>query len=222
MRFLVRPVDGPAILRNFNHQNDDWDTLSSAHKRLIWVELKKMQGNLCAYCERRIDFKKEGDKHIEHFLRKGIHPHLTFAWENLFGSCGEKQRCGFFKDKQDYSESDLLKMDELNPELYFRFFYNGDVEIRPNIGPRMSHVAQVTLKVFNLKPNAGGVRAERNAAINRGIKSIKIYANIARQLIEEGADVADARDLVRDEYYESIKNHEFLTAHKHVFEDFLA
>ena len=111
MRFLKRPIDGPAILRSFNYINDDWENLSSAHKRLIWVELKKMQGNLCAYCERRIDFKKEGDKHIEHFLRKGVHPHLTFAWENLFGSCGEKQRCGFYKDKQNYNESDLLKMD---------------------------------------------------------------------------------------------------------------
>lgn len=222
MRFLVRPTAGPAILRNFNYQNDDWDALSSTHKRLIWVELKKMQGNLCAYCERRIDFTKTGDKHIEHFLRKGDHPHLTFSWDNLFGSCGEKQRCGFYKDKQDYNESDLLKMDQTDPELYFRFFYNGDVEIRAGIGPRMSHVAQVTLKVFNLKPSAGGVRAERNAAINRGIKSIKYFANIAKELIEGGSDVEETRELVRAEYYESIQHHEFITAHKHVFEDFLA
>ncbi|HGF5952499.1 retron system putative HNH endonuclease [Escherichia coli] len=122
MKFLRRIYPGPNVLSSYDFNTQTWDDVSSSDKKDIWVDLVKMQGKVCAYCERKINLTKEGDKHIEHFKRKGIHRELTFNWENLFGSCGEKQRCGFYKDKQEYNEGDLLKADEMDPEDFFCFY----------------------------------------------------------------------------------------------------
>ena len=203
MKFLRRIYPGPNVLSSYDFNTQTWDDVSSSDKKDIWVDLVKMQGKVCAYCERKINLTKEGDKHIEHFKRKGIHRELTFNWENLFGSCGEKQRCGFYKDKQEYNEGDLLKADEMDPEDFFVFIYSGDVIVKPEINERNKVIAEVTLRVFNLNP------------------TIKGYVKIAQDLIDSGEDAEEVRQYVRDEYYEKISQMDFKTARKHVFEAFL-
>lgn len=221
MKFLRRIFPGPSVLSGYDFNTQTWDDISSSDKKAIWVDLVKMQGKLCAYCERKINLTKEGDKHIEHFKRKGTHRELTFDWGNLFGSCGEKQRCGFYKDKQKYNEGDLLKADVMDPEDFFIFIYSGDVIVKPGINNRNKEIAEVTLRVFNLNPETGGVKAERRNVLEKGIGTIKGYIKIAQDLIESGEDAEEVRQYVRDEYYEQISQMDFITARKHVFEAFL-
>lgn len=221
MKLLHRHTPGPKVLNNYNHDLHDWSSLSSKDKREIWVELVKMQGKACAYCERKIDLYKEGDKHIEHFKRKGKYKELTFDWVNLFGSCGEKDRCGFYKDKQSYNESHLLKADETDPNDFFHFSLTGDVIPRPNLSPQQNIIASETLRVFNLNPSNGGVKSERASTLSKGLKTIKMYASMAQSLIDSGEKLEEVRKYILEDYLSSIESHEFYTAHRHVFETFL-
>ncbi|WP_440482014.1 retron system putative HNH endonuclease [Serratia marcescens] len=86
MKHLHRVHPGPDVLRKYDCKTQTWDDVSSSDKKAIWVELVKMQGKVCAYCERKIDLHKEGDKHIEHFKRKGSHKGLTFGNPPIFWS----------------------------------------------------------------------------------------------------------------------------------------
>ncbi|MCU7506100.1 TIGR02646 family protein [Klebsiella quasipneumoniae] len=221
MKFLHREYPGPDVLRKYDFNTQTWDDVTSSDKREIWLELVKMQGKTCAYCERKIDLNKAGDKHIEHFKRKGLHRELTFNWANLFGSCGEKQRCGFYKDKQNYNEDDLLKADELDPNGFFLFVSSGDVIVKPHIDERSKKIAEVTLAVFNLNPTNGGVKAERRSALAKGMGTMKEYIKIAQDLINSGDDIEDVRQYIKDSYYEYIEKMDFMSAKKHVFETFL-
>lgn len=221
MKQLKRIQPGPQVLDKFDFNSDDWNKLTSSDKKEIWVELVKMQGKVCAYCERKIDLFKAGDKHIEHFKRKGIHKSLTFDWGNLFGSCGERNRCGFYKDKQSYMEANLLKADEANPDDYFIFSSTGELSIKSNLPAQLKIVASETIRVFNLNPISGGVKSERRSSLQKSLASIKQYVKIAEDLINAGEDIVSTRQMVRDDYYNLIHNREFSTAHKHVFESFL-
>ncbi|CUZ43906.1 TIGR02646 family protein [Serratia marcescens] len=221
MKHLHRVHPGPDVLRKYDCKTQTWDDVSSSDKKAIWVELVKMQGKVCAYCERKIDLHKEGDKHIEHFKRKGSHKGLTFDWGNLFGSCGEKKRCGFYKDKQEYNESDLLKADVLDPNDFFLFIYSGDVVVKPGVNAQSKKIAEVTLSVFNLNPKYGGVKAERRSALEKGMSAMMGYIKIAQELIESGGDVDGVSQYVRDCYYEHIEKMDFISARKHVFDAFL-
>ncbi|UYK97770.1 retron Ec78 anti-phage system effector HNH endonuclease PtuB [Pantoea stewartii] len=221
MKYLHRHIPGPEVLNNYDHTSQDWSALSSGDKKEIWVELVKMQGKTCAYCERKIDLHKLGDKHIEHFKRKGIYKELTFDWINLFGSCGEKNRCGFFKDKQTYNEAHLLKADETDPNDFFHFSVTGDVIPRANLSPQKKIIADETLRVFNLNPSNGGVKSERASSLSKSLKTIKEYVGLAISLIESGDEIEGVREYIREEYLSLIKTREFYTAHRHVFESLL-
>ncbi|HBT4785313.1 TPA: TIGR02646 family protein [Klebsiella variicola subsp. variicola] len=223
MKHLIRKVNGPAVLSNYNHTNHDWDSLSSDDKRAIWEDLIEMQGKLCAYCEKKIDHTRAeriaAVRHIEHFYRKGQHKELTFEWSNLFGSCGELNRCGFYKDKQKYEEGDLIKADIRDPEVYFFFFENGGVGVREGLNTHDKKMAEVTLRVFNLNPATGGVKAERRDAIRKSMTLINKYVEIATDLITSGENVNEVRSMVVEEFCDEIKERCFITAIKHAFEN---
>lgn len=221
MKYLHRHMPGPEILNNFDCELHDWSTLTSNNKKEIWKELVKMQGKTCAYCERKIDLHKSGDKHIEHFKRKGIYKELTFDWKNLFGSCGEKNRCGFYKDKQNYDEKNLLKADEKDPNDFFHFSITGEVLPRPNLTPINNLIAVETIRVFNLNPKNGGVKSERASSLSKSLKTIREYVGMAKSLIDSGENAEDVREYIREEYLSLIKSREFSTAHRQVFENFL-
>ncbi|CAM6724867.1 TIGR02646 family protein [Salmonella enterica] len=224
MKYLSRQMPGPSVLNKFDYRRDDWNSLSSNDKKEIWEEIIKMQGKLCAYCEKKIEHHKSGGKnkverHIEHFYRKSYYKNLTFEWSNLFGSCGEPQRCGFYKDKQKYNDDDLIKADRQNPDVFFHFLENGDVHIREGLNEKEHKMAEVTLRVFNLNPSSGGVKAERRRAIELSMTLIKELVGCASQLIESGCEIEDVRSMVFDEFKKNVKDRCFTTAIKHVFEN---
>jgi uncharacterized protein (TIGR02646 family) len=69
------------------YQSNDWKKLNPLPKKALHQALLKEQGQICCYCEQRID--KE-NSHIEHFIpKKGQYaqPHLTFEYTNLLCSC---------------------------------------------------------------------------------------------------------------------------------------
>ncbi|MGX5152698.1 retron Ec78 anti-phage system effector HNH endonuclease PtuB [Enterobacter hormaechei] len=224
MKYLSRQAPGPLVLNKFNFDKDDWDSLSSSDKREVWEEIIKMQGKLCAYCEKKIDHHKKpennrAERHIEHFYRKGVYKDLTFEWSNLFGSCGELQRCGFYKDKQKYDDADLIKADERDPDDFFRFFESGDVQIKSGLDRQERKMAEVTLRVFNLNPSSGGVKAERRSAIESSMTLIKELVGYASQLINSQCQVEEVRTMIFEEFNERVKDRCFTTAIKHVFEN---
>lgn len=221
MRKLNRHTPGPAILSEFDPDKHTWDDVKSKHKKLIWIDLVLMQGKRCAYCERKINILKEGDKHIEHFLRKSRHQNLTFKWDNLFGSCSTSERCGVFKDKQSYLESDLLKADVIDCSKYYRFMYSGEIVLKDNLSKEEARIARETLRVFNLNPRKGGVKLERSLEIVSASKLMREFVGMAKALIEDGGDVDEVRSLIRDAYYLGIKDRQFVSALTDVFETML-
>ncbi|MFP1794057.1 retron Ec78 anti-phage system effector HNH endonuclease PtuB [Lonsdalea quercina] len=223
MRLLRRHTPGPSVLNNYDYASNNWDCLSSSDKKQIWEEITKMQGKLCAYCEKKIPHhasdNKKAVRHIEHFFRKGIYKELTFEWSNLFGSCGETNRCGFYKDKQNYNDNELIKADKEDPDDFFQFSETGEVEIKPDLKLNNKKKAEVTLRVFNLNPPNGGVKAERRRAIQSSLPLIKNLVDIASNLLTSGENIDDVRCLVFEEFHEKIIDRSFPTAIRHVFEN---
>lgn len=223
MKLLSRHLPGPSVLKNYDYNSNDWGCLSSSDKKQIWTEIIKMQGNLCAYCEKKIPHNaarnKKAVRHIEHFLKKGEHKELTFEWGNLFGSCGETNRCGFYKDKQKYNDDELIKADKEDPDNFFHFSETGEVEIKPDLKQNNKKKAEVTLRVFNLNPPNGGVKAERRRVIQSNLPLIKNLVDIASNLLTSGENIDDVRCLVFEEFHEAIRERSFPTAIRHVFEN---
>jgi uncharacterized protein (TIGR02646 family) len=149
----------PACLSNYRHGMQNWGDVSPQDKASIWLGLNAMQGHRCAYCEALLS---EGKRHIEHFIRKGQNPQLTFQWANLFGSCKSPNSCGTHKDdvwKQDTSL--LIKPDVDDPEKYLLFASSGKVSVRTGLNAQDSAKAQHTIDAFNLdEPVLKGKRRE--------------------------------------------------------------
>lgn len=221
MKFLARNPIGPAVLADFDHNIHKWKAVKGRHKRLIWVDLVNMQGKRCAYCERKIDIHSNDDKHIEHFLRRCNHRHLTFVWSNLFGSCGESDHCGFYKDDQDYEEQDLIKADVDDPTRFFHFSVNGDMSARTGLSINELKRAEITIKVFNLNATKGGVKTERIEAISDTWSLIEGFISTAKDFIEEGLYDDSIREAIRNEYYQEIEPRPFSTALRDVFDTML-
>ncbi|ELN2738285.1 TIGR02646 family protein [Pluralibacter gergoviae] len=221
MKFLTRDPVGPEVLAEFDYNIHDWNAFKRRHKQLVWVDLVKMQGKRCAYCERKIDIHNSDDKHIEHFLRRCRHRHLTFEWSNLFGSCAESKHCGFYKDEQNYQEQDLIKADSDDPTYFFHFGINGNMDIRSGLSRNDQRRAEVTIRVFNLNGEKGGVKTERINAISETWSLIEKFISIAEEFIEEGLYDDSVRNDLRDEYYKEIDPRPFSTALRDVFDTML-
>ncbi len=214
MHRLRRPLEEPACLSGFDYRSNNWDDVSSRQKDIIWEKIFSMQGQRCAYCEKSIPTKGES-RHIEHFRRKGIpaFKHLTFIWDNLFGSCTDGKRCGRFKDKQDYADGDIIKMDEEDPECFFTFLSYGSISINSGLNVREKFRANETLRVFALDPSHGGVRNERKQMI----ESFRHLANGITVLVNEFSN-AEYIDLLNDEIesrLEELSGIPFETAVRH-------
>lgn len=221
MRKLERPK-APKVLSEFDFNLHTWDDFKPKHKRIVWESLFEMQGEKCAYCENSIDPNKDGDKHIEHFLRKGLHKELTFNWDNLFGSCCIGECCGKYKDKQKYSEDDLIKMDIEDPEKYFIFTSSGSIIVRDNLSENDKKRASETLRVFHLNPRRGGLRAQRANIISShkymADAMISFMVDIKKD-IQDGNEKEELLLLALDEYMENVKKLPFSTALKHYLHD---
>jgi len=179
-------VNAPGCLANYQHGMHNWDNLSAQDRAEIRQRLEQMQGRRCAYCEGSLDVLGH---HIEHFRRKhAAHfPQLTFVWANLYLSCDQQDSCGHYKDHGagPYNVNDLVDPCVNNPDVFFRFRSDGTISVRSGLQGQEQHRAQETLRVFNLNPQFGRLRAMRRAALAGYIAMIDDAAGFTADELRE-------------------------------------
>jgi uncharacterized protein (TIGR02646 family) len=157
-------VEPPAD-RRYNH-------LQGQEKIEIRAALLKIQGQRCAYCERRTgDMPTDG--HIEHFRNQANHKESDLNWSNLFWSCNDEKTCGKHKDKCDrpagpqgsFRSEDLLDPCVDDPESFLLFVADGTVRPREALSEADQARAETTLRVFQLAASPY-LRKLREDAIN--------------------------------------------------------
>ena len=135
MKHISKQPEPPELIAWKALENENWkpsySDLSSREKKVIKQALMAEQGNICCYCERRLD---ENDSHIEHFKpqhHEGVDP-LDFS--NMLCSCqnqlrkGEPRHCG--SKKGDWFDAELL-VSPLVFDCEFRFSFGFDGNIKP-------------------------------------------------------------------------------------------
>jgi uncharacterized protein (TIGR02646 family) len=186
MRPLKRPA-GPTCLNAYKGGRDPWPVAQPCYEAVM-QSLTAMQGRMCAYCERIVDAQ-----HVEHFAARHSHPHLTFAWTNLFASCNSRDSCGTHKDGagKPYNLQDLIDPANEDPDAFLFFQDDGSVAPRPGLSPASRHRAEETIRVFNLRSPA---LVERRAQV------VRDFLNADPGLIETLETFAEAerRALLQD------------------------
>ncbi|EGR0658319.1 TIGR02646 family protein [Vibrio cholerae] len=167
MKRLIRG-DAPLCLSQFRHGRDNWSVISSnGLTNDIWEKLNIMQDGFCAYCECQLD-EDNTKRHIEHFIRKGQYPIVTFDWDNLFGSCNNPNRCGNYKDGAPAAKNiDLAKVckpDVMDPSELILFLNSGKVRAKTDLTQQNKELADNTIAVFNLDGDST-LENSRKAAI---------------------------------------------------------
>jgi len=126
----------------------------------------------------------------------------------LFGSCNRSDSCGKYKDRlPEYNHTDLIKVDEDDPEEYLEFLPDGNVVPAKDLNPQQKHRAKETIRIFNLN---GSLRQIRKTAVIGYLQTAEELASYAVEF-----DEADWSPLLKEEL-EQIKNLPFTTAIKHV------
>lgn len=207
MHNLVRP-EAPGCLSRFRHGRDHWGAdVSFDDKREIWEKLVVMQGHRCAYCEDKLP---EGRRHIEHFRQRSRYPQGTFQWDNLFGSCDKKNSCGRHKDRTIYSDGDILKPDVDDPDDYLQFLADGRIVPLNDLTGGQRHLADETLRVFNLDQERGPLRQMRRSAVQAYLGTVED--------LQECAELDESLYLeYLHEELEAIAGQPFETAIQHFF-----
>jgi uncharacterized protein (TIGR02646 family) len=208
MKKLKRP-SAPLCLNSYNYRHKVWEDLrnNSDHLTDIWASLNEMQGDFCAYCECKI---RISNQHIEHFKRRKLFRDQTFQWDNLFGSCGYSERCGYYKDEKvsDYNPDDLIKPDIDNPSEYLIFLTSGEVVPRSGLGYRKLFKATETLRVLNLSGDSALVGRRRSLYESNKEIIRTLYELIAEASLE---DLEDVKGLL-NEQMNTFKEQGFNTA----------
>ena len=140
-----------------------YSNLRGHEKDEIRTALLTIQGQRCAYCERRTGVEND-EGHIEHFRQQAGHEHLETDWENLFWSCNDEKTCGKHKDKCDmphspgpqraFNHADIIKACTDDPERFMLFISDGT--ITPRDGLSLSDLRRYTetIRVFQLADSA--------------------------------------------------------------------
>lgn len=130
----------------------NWDDLGTSIKQEARAYiLSKEQGGLSAYTERVVSESKT--LHIDHFRKKGIFPHLTFAWNNLLVDERSENYGAVFKDKHIKRASDYNQIiDPIvdDPQEYFEYSVDGSIIPKQGLSPSAKAKAEKTIEVFNL------------------------------------------------------------------------
>jgi uncharacterized protein (TIGR02646 family) len=197
-------------LGKFRHGLNQWKELSHADKKSIWECLNAMQSYRCAYCETSLLSKSgQQEAHIEHFRQRCRYLQGTFDWSNLFGSCNRQESCGKHKDRQTYDHSDLIKVDDEDPEHFFRFLADGLVLPADHLSPAERLRAEETIRVFNLN---GPLRQIRKFNLMGYLQTAEEIVSLAMEF-----DDADWRPYL-DEELNAISGKPFETAIRHVLQ----
>jgi uncharacterized protein (TIGR02646 family) len=174
----------PLCLSKYQHGRNNWRDLTDQDREEIWQALEAMQGSRCAYCEAGITQYR---RHIEHFVKKGRNPRVTFQWENLFGSCNREDSCGKYKDHSasPYSDADLLKPDVDDPDDFLIFVHDGTIQPRQNLDAVQQRRAEETLRVFNLDAEHGALRQMRKAATSGYLQTAETLWALAEEFDDD-------------------------------------
>ena len=169
----------------------NYGRLRGADKACIRQALFEIQGERCAYCERRTG-TSEKDGHIEHFRNQANHPHLDLHWPNLYWSCNDADSCGKHKDNCDikhgtstqaeFNANDIIDPGVDNPDDFLVFVYDGEVKPREDLNAPTLKRATETLRVFQLADSAY-LRKSRADAVGPYVRSLDLMRQIAPERI---------------------------------------
>lgn len=183
----------PACLTN--PQYTSYAQLRRPDKTQIRQSLFVMQGERCAYCERRTG-TGENDGHIEHFRNQANHTHLTLNWHNLYWSCNDPASCGKHKDdcnipngtstKAAFLPSSIIDPGVDNPDDFFVFVYDGEVKVKDGLSPGDLTRAKETLRIFQIA-DSSYLRKSRADAVRSYVSHLDLLNQIAPQKISEYA-----------------------------------
>jgi len=217
MRRLDRTTVPPPICLTVRLNGRAYDDLTRVEKEEIRTSLLNLQGNRCAYCERRTgDQRDEG--HIEHFRKQAQHVTLTTTWENMYWSCLDEKTCGKHKDKCTKSNGTKARFDENelidpgvdDPDQFLLFVDDGTVVPRIGIDATAQRRAEETLRVFQLADSAHLKQLRADA--------LRVYKTTAMYLLQHGEQILA-------DYLQTQKTHieqaPFSTAIRHYFEGIL-
>ncbi|MEY0232389.1 retron Ec78 anti-phage system effector HNH endonuclease PtuB [Providencia manganoxydans] len=213
MKKLKRPAP-PACLAQLMATSCHWDQVKPEHRVEIWNSLDVMQNRFCAYCECLLN-----RKHIEHFKTQNKHSQLIFAWDNLFGSCGDTTKtggwahCGIYKDHYagSYDPNHLLKPDVDNPSDFLLFLVGGTVREQDNLAPADKIKALETIRILNLNDSSSLVGRRKQAIKNQQAQIEALY-ELKQELPEN-----DWKQLLQEELNE-LQYAEFSTALVHAWQ----
>lgn len=163
--------------------------LRGHEKEEIRLRLLELQGNRCAYCERRTG-DAHNDGHIEHFRNQAEYGHLDLEWANLFWSCNDEKTCGKHKDKCNkqsgvlakFHPDDVVDPSSEDPESFFLFVTDGTVRPIDGLDDRNLHRALETLRVFQLTESPY-LRKAREDAIRPYLKAIDSIAEFGPEIV---------------------------------------
>jgi len=144
--------------------------LHGSEKEEVRRALLELQGDRCAYCERRTGVARD-DGHIEHFVGQAKDRQRSLDWTNLFWSCNDEKTCGKHKDKCDFTSGaqarfrpeDILQPSTDDPEEFLLFVADGTIRARPELSKERQRRAEETVRVFQLA--APHLRKQREDAI---------------------------------------------------------
>lgn len=135
------------------HDKDKFPGLYRKCRDQILIE---EQDCMSGYTEMPLD--SEGDIHIDHFRKKGMHwkPNQTFNWDNFivdsrddtYGACHKDKRISNFAD---YDK--LINPVEEDPHDYFTYLSNGMIVPKDGLSEEDVVKAEFTRDSFNLQCN---------------------------------------------------------------------
>ena len=165
--------------------------LYGPQKEEIRSLLLTMQGDRCAYCERRTGAEKN-DGHIEHFRDQSEHNSLQLDWANMFWSCNDEKTCGKHKDKckkpsgplRRYDPDDVINPGSEDPEGFFLFVSDGTVRPRDGLAQHELHRVAETLRVFQLADSAF-LRKSREDAVKPYVGAIDWLISVGPEHVSE-------------------------------------
>lgn len=163
--------------------------LKMHEKQQIRSALLQMQGQRCAYCERRTGTERD-EGHIEHFRDQAGHEHLDIIWSNMFWSCLDEKSCGKHKDKCDRPDGPQKTFDPAvvldpcldDPSDYIYFVDDGNVRHREGLNGQPLARAQETLRVFALD-NHAFLRTSRADAVQQYRRTVEYLLDVSPDLI---------------------------------------
>ena len=191
MHKLVRNEDNfPECLRDPAYSH--YKQLRVPEKSDIRAKLLDMQGERCAYCERRTGTGKD-DGHIEHFRDQSSNDSLTLDWYNLYWSCLDENTCGKNKDKctikggtsekREFDHDHILSPCVDDPDDYFQFVSDGKIAIREGLNEQQKLRATETLRVFQLQESSF-LRKSREDAVGPYLSAIIALSKLSADAVK--------------------------------------